>query len=50
MKEMEVDNMTQAELILFLQTIADNVRLKAKTGEEAALIIEEMASKLDKRL
>ena len=32
---MEVDNMTQQELILLLETLAENVELKAQTGKEA---------------
>ena len=36
---MEEFEMTQTELILFLETLAENVELKAKTGEDAAGII-----------
>ena len=43
---MDNDNMTQAELILFLETLAENVELKAKTGEDAAVIIREKADAL----
>ena len=35
---MEQD-MPQAELIIFLEPLAENVELKADTGEEAAKII-----------
>jgi len=45
---MERDEMTQAELIVFLETIAQNVELKAKTGEEAAAVIREIIDKLKK--
>ena len=31
---MENDNMTKAELIVFLKTIAENIRLKAKDGND----------------
>ena len=40
------DNMTKAELIVFLKTIAENIRLKAKDGNEAAEIILEMIKEL----
>lgn len=33
--------MTQAELILWLETLAENIELRAKTGKEAAEIIRE---------
>ena len=36
---MEIDNMTQAELIVFLETLAENVEIKATTPQEAAAII-----------
>lgn len=36
---MENENMTQPELIVFLETLAENVEAKAKTPEEAAEII-----------
>lgn len=36
---MEQDNMTQMELIVWLETLAENVELKAETGKEAAAII-----------
>lgn len=36
---MEELEMTQTELILFLETLAENVELKEKTGEDAAGII-----------
>lgn len=34
---MEEFEMTQTELILFLETLAENVELKAKTGEDARI-------------
>ena len=40
------DTMTQQELALFLETLAENVELKAQTGKEAADIIREKASVL----
>lgn len=33
------DDMTQAELILFLETLAENIEAKATTATEAAEII-----------
>lgn len=36
---MELDSMTQAELIVFLETLAENIEAKASTGTEAAEII-----------
>lgn len=36
---MEQDNMTQSELIVFLETLAENIEVKANTAEEAAAII-----------
>ena len=38
---MERDEMTQAELIVFLETLAENIEVKASTAEEAAKIIRE---------
>ena len=38
--------MTQAELIIFLETLAENVELKADTGEDAAKIIREKIEQL----
>ena len=35
---MEELEMTQTELILFLETLAENVELKAKTGDAAGII------------
>ena len=35
------NNMTQAELIVFLETLAENIEAKASTGTEAAEIIRE---------
>ncbi len=43
---MEQDNMTQSELIIWLETLAENIELKAKTGEEAAEIIRDKIEKL----
>ncbi len=43
---MERDNMTQSELIIWLETLAENIELKAKTGEEAAEIIRSKIEKL----
>ena len=37
--EMEQENMTQNELIVFLETLAENIEAKATTAEEAAAII-----------
>ena len=33
------DNMTQAELVLFLETLAENIEARATTATEAAEII-----------
>lgn len=44
-ERMEQD-MTQAELIIFLETLAENVELKADTGEEAAKIIRDKIEQL----
>ena len=35
-----MDEMTQAELILFLETLAENIEAKAETAAEAAEIIK----------
>lgn len=43
---MEHDNMTQSELIVWLETLAENIELKAKTGEEAAEVIREKIAAL----
>lgn len=43
---MEIDNMTQAELIVWLETLAELVEAKAETGEDAAKIIREKAAAL----
>ncbi len=40
------DNMTQAELILYLETLAELIESKAKTAQEAADIIRDKAEKL----
>lgn len=41
--------MTQAELIIFLETLAENVELKAKNGEEAAEIIRDKIERLKEK-
>lgn len=38
--------MTQTELILFLETLAENIEAKAETVEEAAQIIRKKIKKL----
>lgn len=38
--------MTQAELIIFLETLAENVELKAGSGQEAAQIIRDKIEQL----
>ncbi len=38
--------MTQAELIIFLETLAENVELKAESGQEAAKIIRDKIEQL----
>ncbi len=43
---MEQDNMTQAELILLLETLAENIEAKASTAKEAADIIRKKIDKL----
>jgi len=43
---MEPDAMTVAELIVFLETLAENVELKAATGADAAQIIREKIGNL----
>lgn len=43
---MESDSMTQAELVLLLETLAENVEIKAKTPQEAADIIRAKAEAL----
>jgi len=35
----DMEEMTQAELILLLETLAENIEIKAKTAAEAAEII-----------
>ena len=45
---MEEFEMTQTELILFLETLAENVELRAKTGEDAAGIIRKKIEVLKK--
>ena len=41
--------MTQAELIIFLETLEENVELKAKSGEEAAEIIRDKIERLKEK-
>ena len=41
--------MTTPELIVWLETLAENVELKAKTGEEAAEIIRDKIAALKGR-
>lgn len=43
---MEENNMTQAELILYLETLAELIEAKAETAKEAADIIRDKADKL----
>ena len=45
---MEHENMAQDELIVCLETLAENVELKANTGKEAAEIIREKIKALKK--
>lgn len=45
-ERMEPDSMTQTELILWLETLADLIESKAQTVEEAVEIIREKAKKL----
>lgn len=45
---METDNMTQAELIVWLETLAENIEIKAETGKEAAEIIRAKIEALKK--
>ncbi len=45
---MEELELTQSELIVFLETLAENVELKAKTGEDAAVIIRKKIEALKK--
>lgn len=45
-KIMEENNLTQAELILYLETLAELIEAKAQTVEEAAVIIRDKADKL----
>ena len=45
-ERMELDSMTQTELILWLETLADLLESKAQTVEEAVEIIREKAKKL----
>lgn len=43
---MDNDNMTQAELIVLLETLAENIELKAETGKDAAEIVRAKAEAL----
>ena len=43
---MERDEMTQAELIVWLETLADLIESKATTAQEAADIVRSKAQKL----
>ena len=45
-KGMEQDEMTQAELVLWMETLADLIESKAKTAQEAAEIIRDKAKQL----
>ena len=42
--------MTTPELILLLETLAENISLKAKTGEEAAQIVLAKVESLKKKV
>ena len=43
---METDSMTQAELIVWLETLADLIEAQATTVQEAAEILRDKAKKL----
>ena len=43
---MEQDNMTQAELIVWLETLAELIEVKATTVQEAAEIIRDQIKNL----
>lgn len=43
---MEKDSMTQTELILWLETLADLIESKAKSVDETVAIIREKAKRL----
>lgn len=43
-------SMTQAELIIFLETLAENVELKAGSGQEAAQIIRDKIEQLKEKM
>ena len=43
---MKHEEMTQAEFIAYLETLAELIESKAKTPEEAAAILRELAEKL----
>ena len=44
----ESDHMTEAELIVFLETLAEYIELKAATGNDAAEIIRAKTEALNK--
>ncbi len=43
---MENDNMTQAEFVAYLETLADLIEVKATTPKEAAKMLRRLADKL----
>ncbi len=45
-ERMDPDIMTQAELVIFLETLAENVEIKARTPKDAAEIIRAKAEAL----
>ena len=45
----ESDHMTEAELIVFLETLAEYIELKAATGNDAAEIIRAKTEALKKK-
>lgn len=45
-ERMEKDSMTQTELILWLETLAELIESKAKSVDEAVAIIREKAKRL----
>ncbi len=46
---MEQENMTQAELIVLLETLAENIEAKASTAKEAADILRRKIERLKER-
>lgn len=44
--ERSMDEMTPTELIVWLETLAENIELKAKTGTDAAAIIRDKITTL----